>query len=228
MQITIFGAGGATGRDVVKEARKRGWKVIAVERAWDSASPDDGIDRREGDVLKDDVAPLIEGSDAVISALGVGLSAQSVTNPPPLYTDGTRAIIEGMRAHGVTRLVVISATFTEARDRGPIYFRGTALVALNRVFRQMEEMEDILRATNDIDWTAVRPGWLMEGVATRDYTVTEDVIPEDLIRTRHADLAHFMVDCVESGDWIRKTPAIARKEPESASSPVQILSELTG
>lgn len=228
MQITVFGAAGATGRDVVKEARKRGWTVIAVERKWDTSSADDGTDRREADVLKDDLAPLISGSDAVISALGVGLSAQSVTNPPPLYTEGTRAIIEGMKTHGVRRLLVISATFTEARDRGPLYFRGTAMLALDQVFRQMEEMEDILRATQDIDWTAVRPGWLMEGVATRDYTVTEDVIPEDLIRTRHADLAHFMVECVATGEWVRKTPAIARKEPDSASSPVQILSELTG
>lgn len=228
MQITVFGAGGATGRDVVKEARKRGWRVIAVEREWQTSSPDEQIDRREADVLKDDLAPLVEGSDAVISALGVGLSLETVTNPPPLYTEGTQAIIEAMKAHGVARLVVISASFTQTRDRGPLYFRGTALIGLDRVFNQMEEMEAMLRETDGIDWTAVRPGWLMEGVATRDYTVTPDVIPENLIRTRHADLAHFMVECVENGEWIKDTPAIAREEPDSATSPVQVLSDMVG
>ena len=226
MQVTVFGAGGATGRDVVKEARKRGWRVVAVERSWDAASPDDDIDRREADVLKDDLAPLVEGSDAVISALGVGLSVGNVVNPPPLYTDGTRAILDAMKTHGVTRLVVISASFTQTRDRGPAYFRATALVGLDQVFKQMAEMEEMLRATSGIDWTAVRPGWLMEGVATRDYTVTPDVIPEDLIRTRHADLAHFMVECVEKGEWIKGTPAIARAEPDSATSPTQVISAL--
>lgn len=225
MKITLFGASGATGKDVLREARALGWKVVAVEPSWDGRSDDEYVERREADVLKDDLVPCIEGSDAVISALGVPLSPEVALDPPPLYSEGAIRITNAMRKTGVRRLVAISASFVETLDRGPVWFRAAAGTALHKVFAQMAEMERILRATSDIDWTAVRPGWLMDGDPTYDYEVTEDVIPEDLIRTRHADLAHFMVTCVKDESWIRQTPAIAREEADEASSPVEVLKE---
>ena len=136
--------------------------------------------------------------------------------------------LKAMRKTGVKRLIVISASFVASRDRGPIWFRAAAMPALDRVFRQMGDMERILRSTDDIDWTAVRPGWLLDGARTGDYTVTPDVIPRGLIRTRHADLADFMLTLAEGKGWNRQTPAIARKEPFSVSSPLALLRELAG
>ena len=71
-------------------------------------------------------------------------------------------------------------------------------------------------------------GWLMAGAPTDDYVVQADVIPEGLIRTRHADLANFMVRLAAGDEWLRATPAIARKEPPEASSPEAVLEEMTG
>lgn len=89
-------------------------------------------------------------------------------------------------------------------------------------------MERLFAAARDIDWTAVRPGWLLDAPLTGDYAVKPDAIPDDLIRTRHADLAHFMLRCVETGDWVRATPAIARKEDDEVSAPSAVLKEMTG
>jgi hypothetical protein len=133
-----------------------------------------------------------------------------------------------MQAAGVRRLVVISATFVATRDRGPVWFRAASRAGLGRVLAQMAEMERLLRASDNVDWTAVRPGWLMDGPLTTDYVIAPDVIAPGTIRTRHADLAHFMLTCVEDGAWIHGTPAIARAEPASASGPDKLLREVLG
>ncbi len=225
--LAVIGATGATGRQIVTQALSRGHKVRAIEPVF----PDDPtlpgtIERVTADVRGDDLRAALEGCDVVISAIGMGLSPEAVLAPPPLYTEGAVRITEAMRANGQRRLIVVSASFVAARNRGPRWFRLASGIALDRIFTQMGEMERILRANPDIDWTAVRPGWLMEGDLTADYVVTPESIAPDLIRTRRADLAHFILNCAESGDWIRGTPAIARAEPASASRPDRLLEEL--
>lgn len=228
MTLAVFGAAGKTGGALVAQAVDRGHAVRAIEPEWPREAPlPTGAEAMEGNLLDGDLHPLIEGCDAVISAIGLGLSAKAVLDPPPLYSTGTGRLLTAMERAKISRLVVISATFVATRDRGPAWFRATAGVALDAIFTQMGEMERILRASR-ADWTAVRPGWLLDAPLTADYVVTPDLIAPDLIRTRHADLAHFMLYCAESGDWSRATPAIARPEPAHASTPDKLLKEVAG
>ncbi len=228
--IVIFGAGGTTGKHAIRAARNAGFRVRAVDHTLpDTTSDDNLITHIQGDVLKDDLSDHVKGGDVVLSCLGVGNDPATLLDPPPLYTDGTSAICDAMEAQGVKRLIVMSASFVEEKNRGPLWFKIPAMTGLHLVFEQMGQMEAILRKrSGSIDWTAVRPGWLMEGEETRDYTVQADVIPEDMIRSRHADVAHFMVSLAQSGDWVHATPAIARDEPASASAPDKVLNEMLG
>lgn len=229
LNLTIFGGSGTTGAAAVQTALSRGHTVRAVDRHADPAAPDhERLTHHEADVLNDDLDALIDGSDAVISCLGVGNDAQTLLSPPPLYTTGTARICDAMEAEGVRRLIVMSATFVATSDRGPIWFKIPALTALSNVFDQMKEMEEMLRRRPDVDWTAVRPGWLMEGQPTDDYTVQANVIPKGMIRSRHADVGAFMAKLAETSDWSRQTPALARHEDPSASGPEEVLREMLG
>ena len=229
LTLTIFGASGATGRAAIKAARRRNHKVRAVDHHLPEQSEDDPmITHVQADVLQDDLREHVRGADAVLSCLGVGNAPETLLDPPPLYTDGTDAICKAMEAEAVKRLIVISATFVETRNRGPIWFKLPAMTSLHLVFEQMKKMEHNLQRHKGLDWTAVRPGWLMEGPLTEDYVVQADLIPKDLIRTRHADLGHFMVSLAESGEWVRQTPAIARDEPAHSTSPLAVLDEIVG
>ncbi len=227
-RIAIFGAGGATGRQAVRQAVQAGLTVRAVEPDWpDDPGLPDGVEIRTADVMKDDLAPVVEGCDAILSCIGLPLTAKTAVDPPPLYTASAEAYLKAMAATGIRRLVVISASFVATRDRGPWLFRIAATAALEPIFTQMGEMERILRAS-DTDWTAVRPGWLMAGEATGDYTVTPDVIAPGLIRTRQGDLAHFMLHCLREGEWIRRMPAPARAEARRDESGHRLLAEALG
>lgn len=176
-------------------------------------------------MLTDDLRPWIEGRDAVFSCLGLPLSPSTLVDPPPLYTEGMLRIAGAMRGTGVTRIVTISATFTQKLDIGPLWFRG-AVRAMRPVYRQMADMERILRA-GDLDWTAVRPGWLLARPQTGDYRVEDGQIAAGTLRTRHGDLADFMLRCAAEDMWVCGTPAISREEPLPLLSPASLLEDLS-
>lgn len=228
LTLAIFGASGATGKQAIEAARKRGHSVRAFDHDLpETPSQDPKVTHYQADVLTDDLSDNLRGVDAVLSCLGVGNDLATLLSPPPLYSQGTTRICDGMEIAGVQRIIVISANFVEEKNRGPIWFKLPAMVGLHRIFDQMAEMEHNLRHRTTLDWTAVRPGWLMEGPGTDDYTVQADTIPPGMVRSRHADVAAFMVQLAETGEWSRATPAIAREEPASATSPAAVMAEFT-
>lgn len=224
MKLLILGAGGDVGRLVVEQALSRGHQITALERSWQGAPPaPPGVQRVAADIMEDDLSPHISGHEAVVSALGLGLSRQTMFDPPLLYTLGTRAIIGAMRDTDVRRLIVISAAFASRRAQGPLWFRMTVRRALGRVYRQMAEMERMLQGADDLDWTAVRPGWLLDSPESGDYRVLKDRLSDGIFRTRHADLAAFMLDLAEGDEWLRQTPAIGRRERGGAERPTALI-----
>ncbi|MGB7404655.1 MAG: NAD(P)H-binding protein [Pacificimonas sp.] len=227
-KLLLFGAGGETGREVLEQALAAGHHVRAVEHSWpDGPLPDrDGLERREADLITDDLSDLTEGVDAVISAVGLGRSPKTLIDPPPLYTEGAVRMVQAMRAHGVERLVVISAAFVDDDVDVPHWFRASAMLPLRNIFRQMAEMERVLRATESIRWTAARAGWLLDLPATGDYEVSGDGLPRGTLRTRHADLADFLLKTALGDDWVRQTPHVARAEESRYQTPPALIDEL--
>ncbi|MEM7643942.1 MAG: NAD(P)H-binding protein [Pseudomonadota bacterium] len=230
MNVLIYGADGATGIRLVRQALEAGHRVRAS--VPDLESPPlqaDGLDWVESDILDPEtLRGDMAGIDAVLNAVGIEAGPSTLVSPPPLHSQGTPNILTAMRAAGVDRFVTISASFVETLARGPIWFEAAARLGLKPIFDDMAKMERGLKATDDIRWTAVRPGWLLNEAASGDFQVFDEVIPEDLIRTRTGDLAAFMLDCAENDLHIRATPAIARPEPASKSGPDAVLAEMVG
>lgn len=224
MQITVFGATGRVGSRVVDQAIERGITVKAASHE-ETSTPRDGVTYLTTDVLEDDLTEALEGSDAVISCLGVGNDPATLLDPPPLYTDGTTNIAFAMKKAGIDRLAVISATFVETLDRGPLHFRAT-LPALGLVFKQMAEMEDRLSGQEKLRWTAVRPGWIMDAPPSDNPVITQGTIREDLIRSRTGDIANVLLDAVEHDKWVREYPAVASPEADEDTSVEAVAEEV--
>lgn len=223
-QITIFGANGRVGKRAVDQAAARGYDVIAVMHEKEPHHSDK-VTVMEADVLNDDLADTLQGSQAVLSCLGVGNDPMTLADPPPLYSEGTLRIGTAMLEAGMDRLVVISASFVETFDRGPLHFRAV-LPGLLLIFKQMEQMEAQLTRREGLRWTAVRPGWIMDGDPSPDTVVTPNVIPEELVRSRTGDIADLMLDCIEQDSWIRQTPAVASPEDDEATSIKAVVEEV--
>ena len=225
-KILLFGATGDTGREVLDQALVRGLHVRAAERDFPAGfCTHERFEQREGDLLREGLGDLMDGVDHVISAVGLPRDPQTLMNPPPLYTEGAVNIVAGMRASGVKRLIVISAAFADPDARVPRWFRA-ATAPLDRIFRQMGEMERVLRVCEDIDWTAVRPGWLLNRPHTGDFEVSTLDLPPGTLRTRRGDLAQFILDCALEEKHVRERPFIARKETAALETPPALLEEL--
>jgi hypothetical protein len=110
------------------------------------------------------------------------------------------------------RLVVVSAGLaarTLPKVRG--FFQDSiALPFLRNVvgrtlYEDMLRMEDFLATCNDIAWTIIRPGRLINGTVVSKYRLTED-IPVGNVTTR-PDLAAAMLAELDSNEHVHKKMA---------------------
>jgi uncharacterized protein YbjT (DUF2867 family) len=174
MQITVFGATGRIGTHVVRQALEAGHKVVAVVRdpARLDVAATPALRVHAAAVLEpDSVTPAVDGSDAVVSALG-----PHGRGPTTVCSDGTRAELAAMAATGVRRLVVVSANgaYVDAGDN--LLNRLVVKPLLGRLLREgfidTRRSDEQVRAS-DTDWTIVRPPRLTDG-AHRPYRTALD------------------------------------------------------
>ncbi len=205
MEITVIGASGGTGRQVVGQALAAGHGVTAVVRRPGAIESAAGL---RVEVIADlavaaDADRVVAGRDAVISALGT-----STKGPTSVCTDGVHAVLGAMQRTGVRRLVAVSAHgASDSRDRSPYSLVLWATLAAK--MRDKDRMEELVRAS-DLDWTIVRPAALSDSPHSGRYRVGD--VPRVGLSTRisRADLAEFLLREVTAPAWVHQTPTIAR------------------
>jgi hypothetical protein len=141
MKLIVFGATGGTGRALVEQGLAAGHDVAAFVR-----NPDRLRVTGEPEVIQGDLADAaaveraLRGRDVVLSGLG--------TRPwrhQDICSEGTRAIVAGMRAAGVRRIVVLSSMGVGDSRLG--FFGGLfAKLVIRRALRDKGVMEDELAA----------------------------------------------------------------------------------
>ncbi len=203
MRITLFGATGATGRQVIAQARDAGHRVTAVVRDPAALQPDGGwLTVVRADVTDpESIAAPIEGADAVVSALGPRPGA-----PATICGDGARTIVEAMEKTGVRRLVAVSASgpYVDAGD-GPVtrYVAKPILQRLLRAgFADLKRMEEIIR-TSGLDWTIMRPPRLTNKPLTDRYRTAVDLNVRGGMMISRADLAAAILQALGDPATVR-------------------------
>jgi putative NADH-flavin reductase len=208
-KLTIFGATGGSGRELVLQALAAGHEVTALVRRPEALSlTHTRLDVRRGDVLNPaDVAAAIAGSDVVHSALGV-----HGRGPTTLVSDAVTNIVRAMQTAGVRRLGVVSASGLGDQALQPWLVRVFTRYVLQRLLR--EPFADLLRmesivAASELDWTIYRPPRLTLGPRTGRYRVTVDrPLPRGFSISR-ADLADCMLTHTDDRATYRTTVWVA-------------------
>ncbi|OEV10933.1 NAD(P)-dependent oxidoreductase [Streptomyces nanshensis] len=213
MRLTVFGATGGTGRQLVQQALDAGHQVTAVVR-----DPARLTVRNEEparlDVVTADVtdpaalAPAVAGRDAVLSALGAPSNKAA-----GIASRGTRAMLAAMADGGVRRYIGVSAAPVVAWGEGEsLLFRRVAVPlvrrALRAVYADLAVMEEAVQASG-LDWTLVRPPKLTDGAATGRY---QRVVGGNVRRSHsvsRADLATAILAMVDDPETVRQGVGIA-------------------
>src|SRR5690349_8472888 len=100
MRLFLVGATGGTGTTIREQAVRRKHVVTAFGRSKANdvvGSPLDAVALAEG----------MNGHDAVLSAIGGGLSSSTIR------TESARAVLEAMQRSSIRRFIVMSSTLNE-------------------------------------------------------------------------------------------------------------------
>jgi putative NADH-flavin reductase len=211
MKITVLGATGGIGKQLVEQSLDRGHAVTAVVR--DAARlpvRDSGLTvvTVAGVDQPDVLAPAIQGSDAVLSAVG----PRGRTDGPVAATSA-RAVLGAMQTSAVGRLVAVSAMPVGPAPRGESPFTRWLVLPilsalLHSVYADLAAMEAELRRSTAA-WTVVRPPKLVDGPLTGRYrTALGANVPRGSIISR-ADVAHAMLNALAQPATIRQALGVA-------------------
>jgi putative NADH-flavin reductase len=192
MRITVLGATGGTGRQLVQQALDAGHTVTAVVR--DPARlpiQGDTLEVVTADVF-DPAAlePAVAGADRVVSALGAKPNAKT-----PVRARGAEAVVAAMRATGSRRLVVVTSA-GHIPDAADGFVTRAVVKPLIRTLMS-GQLDDYARTDaavsgSGLDWTIVRPGWLNNG-AHRPYRTSLDRGTKGANSISRYDLAEFLL-----------------------------------
>ncbi|MFD4003158.1 NAD(P)-dependent oxidoreductase [Streptomyces rubiginosohelvolus] len=210
MRITVFGATGGVGQEIVGQALAAGHEVTAVVRDPDRLP--EPLDRAalHGVVRLDDEAAVraaVAGRDAVLSGLGSrGRKANGVAERL------TRRIVAAMEAEGTRRLVVVSAVPVGPQAPGDPLIdrlsRKAVGAVLAELYADLARMEAVL-AAGATDWTAVRPPRLTDGPRTGVYRKAVGGTPRSSRTVSRADVAHAMLALIDDPAAVKQGVGIA-------------------
>jgi len=210
MKIAIFGATGGTGSQLVTQALDRGDEVVALARQPQAVRVSHPRLRVEqGDVLSpDSVMTVVDGVDAVLSALGIGYRRHATT----VYSVGVANVLAAMVRSNVRRLLVVSTSSLTlpAREEFAEWLLARYVLhpALKRPYADMALMEDQVLGS-DRDWTLVRAARLTNGGRTGTYRTRVDGKLSGCWSISRADLAEYLLDHILDTDSHRTTVEIA-------------------
>ncbi len=207
MKILIFGATGATGRELVKQALDRGYHVTAYARnpqKLNIISPLLTIIKGE---LEDKklISYLLHNKDAVFSTLG----ASSMFTYDQAVVNGIQSIVKLMNDSNANRLIYLSfAGVHESRHQAGAIIKHIAPKFLSTEIRRHEDCEKIIRQSN-LTWTIVRPATLTNNKPKGSYRSGETIVSNKFMTSiSRADTAHFMLDQLNDLSFIKNAPLI--------------------
>ncbi|MFJ8996452.1 NAD(P)-dependent oxidoreductase [Streptomyces sp. NPDC102279] len=209
MKLTVLGATGGIGQEIVRQALGAGHQVTAVIR--DPARltvTGAGLEVFRTDLTDPQaLRPAVAGRDAVLSGLGARRRKDA-----GVASRLTRTVLGAMEAEHTRRLLVVSASPVgpAAPEDGLVdrAMRGMISSLLRDVYADLREMEAAL-AASATDWTAVRPPRLQDKPVTGSYRTAVGGFPPRGRFIGRADVAHAMLAMTDDPATVKQGVGVA-------------------
>jgi putative NADH-flavin reductase len=206
MKVALIGASGFIGSFILSEALNRGHDVTAIVRNPGNLPKHKNLIARKGDVLNEqDLAHLIAGHDAVISAYNPGWENPDIYQ---IQIKGTHAIINAVKKAHLKRLLMVGGA-------GSLYVEpGIQFVDTPKFPKQFKEGAlatrealNILKKEEQLEWSFLCPSAsLASGKRTGKFKLGTDQLIVDTkgnSRISTQDYAIALIDELENPRHIR-------------------------
>jgi putative NADH-flavin reductase len=211
MKLTIFGATGGSGKQLIEQALAGGNEVYAFAR-----NPSKLTMRHEHLTLvqgelhdKVNIEHAVNGADAVISLLGPRLGEDFKSKA---LTQGTQNIITAMKKFGVRRLIVASTPSAGApSDLPDLKFKILVFLIKSMMRPAYEEIVNVAQVVrdSDLDWTIVRVSALNNNPKSSKVRIGYLGTGKVGVRLSRADMTCFILDELKNAKYNRQMPAIS-------------------
>jgi putative NADH-flavin reductase len=207
MNILIVGATRGIGRQLLEQALTSGHTVTALVRNLQRlATQHERLRIIKGDILdSNSVALAMAGQEAVCCTIGVKAPWPRVT----VFSEGTKNLLQAMKLTGVKRLICVTGIGAgDSRGHGGFLYDCVFYPFMLRpIYADKDRQESLIKAS-EVDWTIVRPGFLTNGPLTKNYRMLTDLTGVTAGRISRADIAHFILNEIESKQYLRQTPLV--------------------
>lgn len=215
--LALLGATRGIGRHVLEQALERGYNVRALVRRGSTLDLEHAnLTVVRGDATQaQDVAEVLRGTDAVLSALGA-----PARNKDQLRTQAARATLDAMQRTGVRRLIAVSVYGVgETREHLPFFTRAVVFpFFLRHAIADHETQEQAVMAS-DVDWTLIRPPYLTDdpvsGVYVSDFGSDTGELTWKISR---GDVAHSMLEAFERATHLRRAVGLSYRSQERSAA----------
>lgn len=207
MNILIVGATRGIGLQLLEQALKHGHTITALVRDPQRLSlQHERLKVVQGDILDpESVNRAMAERQAVCCTIGTSPTRRPVT----VFSEGTKNLITAMKTAGVKRLICVTGIGAgDSRGHGGfLYDRIFNPLLLKTIYEDKDRQEALIRAS-ELDWIIVRPGFLTNGPLTERYRALTDLTGITAGRISRADVAHFMLQQLESDEYLKQTPLL--------------------
>jgi putative NADH-flavin reductase len=211
LRVLVIGGSHGIGLETVKLALDRGHTVTVMARRPERlALTHPRLVTIEGDILDaDTVREAIADQDAIVMAIGMGLTRKPVT----MFSRGTENVLDAMEAAKTRRLVAVTGMGAgDTREHGGFFYdRIFRPLALRTVYEDKDRQEALIEDRGKsfpLVWTIVRPGVLGGGAPKHRYRVVTDLTGVSGGQIARSDVAHFIVAALESESHVGETPLL--------------------
>lgn len=208
MIITVFGATGMVGKQLVQQALFKGHQVKAFGRNVFTTDflEQDKIELIQGGLFDEkEVGKAIAGSDAVLSALGGSMDSTDKTR-----SLGMKIIAAQMEKAGVKRIVAVGGMGVLDAGDGTLLLDGEeypqqyVTVGLEHK-KAWEHLKN-----SSLDWTFVCPPDIIDAGPTGNFVTKAEQVPEpNQYRINAGDLALFMIGEIEKREYVHQRVGIS-------------------
>jgi len=205
MKILILGATGRTGRLLVEEAVKQGYKINVLVRDENkltiksaSITAFEGTPANQQNLLK-----AMQGCDAVLSTLNISRKSDfpwaALRTPKDFLSGSMKNIIAAAGKSKINRIVVTTAWGTnETKKDIPKWFAWLIDHSnIGYAYRDHELQEDLLK-NSGFDYTIVRPAGLTNSLKSKSVIVSLDNNPKPGLTISRKNVALFMLDALKN------------------------------
>ncbi|MCU1323194.1 MAG: NAD-dependent epimerase/dehydratase family protein [Acidobacteriaceae bacterium] len=211
MNVSIFGATGATGKLLTERCLKAGYKVKVLAREPGTFPFADRVEAVQGDAKDQNaVRKTVEGADLVLNALG----ARSLKREEVLEV-AVPLIVSAMQEQGIRRIIALGSAgaLDSSLDKQSGLRRWIVQHIVYNTFLKWpvasQRAQYAALSGSGLDWTMVMPPMLLNAPARGNLRVDGDALPRDASRIARCDVADFMMAQIGNPEWVGKGVYVA-------------------